>query len=57
LLRWRFLPAPNRQGLKIATDATFAPFEYTDDDGNLVGFDVDLMNAIAEKAGIEFEEG
>jgi len=42
-------------GIKVATDATFAPFEYTDDDGNLVGFDVDLMNAIAEKAGIEFE--
>jgi len=42
-------------GLKIATDATFAPFEYTDDDGNLVGFDVDLMNAIAEKADLEFE--
>jgi len=42
-------------GIKVATDATFAPFEYTDDDGNLVGFDVDMMNAIAEKAGIEFE--
>ncbi len=42
-------------GIKVATDATFAPFEYTDEDGNLVGFDVDLMNAIAEKAGIEFE--
>ena len=42
-------------GLKIATDATFAPFEYTDEDGNLVGFDIDLMNAIAEKAGFEFE--
>jgi len=42
-------------GLKVATDATFAPFEYTDDAGNLVGFDIDLMNAIADKAGIEFE--
>lgn len=42
-------------GLKVATDATFAPFEYTDDAGNLVGFDVDLMNAVAEKAGFTFE--
>jgi len=41
--------------IKIATDATFAPFEFTNDAGDLVGFDVDLMNAIAEKAGFEFE--
>ncbi|MBA3072442.1 MAG: transporter substrate-binding domain-containing protein [Anaerolineae bacterium] len=39
--------------IKIATDATFAPFEYTNDAGDLVGFDIDLMNAIAEKAGFE----
>lgn len=42
-------------GIKVATDATFAPFEYTNDAGDLVGFDVDLMNAIAEKAGLTFE--
>ncbi|KAF0108194.1 MAG: polar amino acid transport system substrate-binding protein [Chloroflexi bacterium] len=41
--------------VKVATDATFAPFEYTNDAGELVGFDVDLMNAIAEKAGFKFE--
>lgn len=41
--------------IKIATDATFAPFEYTNDAGDLVGFDVDLMNAIADKAGFKFE--
>lgn len=41
--------------VKVATDATFNPFEYTDEAGNLIGFDVDLMNAIAEKADIEFE--
>lgn len=41
--------------VKIATDATFNPFEYTDDSGKLVGFDIDLMNAIAEKADFKFE--
>jgi polar amino acid transport system substrate-binding protein len=41
--------------IKVATDATFNPFEYTDDKGNLIGFDIDLMNEIAKKAGIEFE--
>ncbi len=41
--------------IKVATDATFPPFEYTDEAGNMVGFDVELMNAVAEKAGIKFE--
>jgi polar amino acid transport system substrate-binding protein len=41
--------------VKVATDATFAPFEYTDESGNLIGFDIDLMNAIAERADFEFE--
>jgi len=39
----------------VATDATWPPFEYVDDQNNIVGFDLDLMNAIAEKAGIEIE--
>lgn len=41
--------------VKVATDATFNPFEYTDEAGNLIGFDIELMDAIAEKAKIEFE--
>jgi polar amino acid transport system substrate-binding protein len=41
--------------VKVATDATFAPFESTDDKGNLVGYDIDLMNKIAEKAGITIQ--
>jgi polar amino acid transport system substrate-binding protein len=39
----------------VATDATWAPFEYRDDNNNIVGFDIDLMNAIADKAGIQIE--
>lgn len=39
----------------IATDTAFAPFEYTDDNNNFVGIDVDLMNAIAEDQGFEVE--
>jgi len=41
--------APAAQKITVATDATFKPFEYTDDNGNLVGFDIDLMNEIAKK--------
>jgi len=39
----------------IATDTTFAPFEYEDESGNLVGIDMDLLNAIAEDQGFEVE--
>ncbi len=41
--------------LKIATNAEFEPFESLDADGNYVGFDVDLINAIAEKIGYKVE--
>jgi ABC-type amino acid transport substrate-binding protein len=39
----------------IATDTTFAPFEYTDENGNFVGIDVDLLAAIAKNQGFEYE--
>jgi len=41
--------------LKVVTEATFAPFESTDEDGNIIGFDVDMMNAIAESQGLNIE--
>lgn len=39
----------------IATDTVFKPFEYTDSDGNFVGIDVDILQAIAEDQGFEYE--
>lgn len=39
----------------IATDTVFAPFEFTDADGNLVGIDVEILAAIAEDQGFEYE--
>ncbi|MFS0673996.1 basic amino acid ABC transporter substrate-binding protein [Ornithinibacillus sp. 179-J 7C1 HS] len=41
--------------LVVATDATYAPMEYMDEDGNIVGIDIDIVNAIAEAAGFEVE--
>jgi polar amino acid transport system substrate-binding protein len=41
--------------IKIATDATWPPFEYVDESNNIVGFDIDLMNAIAQKEGLNVE--
>jgi len=40
---------------KIATDTTFAPFEYQDTDGTYVGIDIDLLAAVAADQGFEYE--
>lgn len=39
----------------IATDTVFKPFEYKDAKGNFVGIDVDIVAAIAEDQGFEYE--
>ncbi len=39
----------------FATDATWPPMEFVDDSGEIVGFDVDLINAIAEAEGITIQ--
>ncbi len=42
--------------IQVATDATWKPFEYVDDATKaIVGFDIDLMNAIADKANLDIE--
>ncbi|WP_100398156.1 transporter substrate-binding domain-containing protein [Bacillus sp. FJAT-44742] len=38
----------------VATDNNYIPFEFIED-GELVGFDIDLINAIADEAGFEIE--
>ena len=42
--------------LKVVTNATFKPFEFTEDgEEEIIGFDVDMMNAIAEDQGLKIE--
>jgi polar amino acid transport system substrate-binding protein len=41
--------------IRVATDATWPPFEYVNDQKEIVGFDIDLFKAIAEKEGFEIE--
>lgn len=45
--------------LKIGTEGTYAPFTYHDADGKLVGFDVEIGEAVAQRLGVkpEFVEG
>ena len=37
--------------LNVYTNAGFAPYEYLDDKGNVVGVDIDVVNYIGEKLG------
>jgi polar amino acid transport system substrate-binding protein len=40
--------------IKIGTDSTYAPSEFLDTDGKtVVGFDIDLFNAVAGKLGLK----
>ena len=45
--------------IKIGTEGTYAPFTYHDSSNKLVGFDVEIGEAIAKKLGVkaEFLEG
>jgi polar amino acid transport system substrate-binding protein len=37
----------------VGTDAAYAPFESQNEKGEIVGFDIDVVKAVAQKAGIE----
>ncbi len=37
----------------VAMEGTWAPWTYMDEDGDLVGYDVEVAEAIAEKLGVE----
>lgn len=41
--------------LVVATDASYQPFEFYNEKRELVGFDIDLMRAIGERAGFTVE--
>lgn len=39
----------------LGLDADFAPMGFSQDNGEIVGFDIDLANAVAEKMGVRAE--
>lgn len=51
-------PAVGESGkviLKVGTEPTYPPFEYTDEANKIIGFDIDLADALAEKMNMEVE--
>lgn len=42
-----------REHLRVAVEPTFAPFAYEEEGGKMTGFDIELMNALAEKVGVK----
>ena len=45
--------APAPKVYTVGTDAAYAPFEYQNEKGEIVGFSVDLLTAVAEKGGFQ----
>jgi ABC-type amino acid transport substrate-binding protein len=45
----------SKSSYTVATDTTFAPFEFTDASGNFVGIDVDILAKAAELTGFKYE--
>ncbi len=39
----------------VGTDAVYAPFESQDEKGEIVGFDIEIVKAVAERAGLEIK--
>lgn len=46
-------PTPAPRVLVVGTDAAYAPFESQNEKGEIVGFDIDVVSAVAQKAGFE----
>lgn len=41
--------------LKIGTEGTYAPFTFHDDSGELTGYDIEVIEEVAERLGVEPE--
>lgn len=48
-------PPADEKTYIVGTNATFPPFEFQDEDGNIMGFDVELIKAIAADQGLAVE--
>ncbi len=49
------LPDLGGRTIKVATDATYPPFEFLDKDKNIMGYDIDLINAVCAQVNCKAE--
>jgi ABC-type amino acid transport substrate-binding protein len=49
------LPASAAEKLTVASEASYPPFSKTESDGSITGFEIELGNAVCERAGLECE--
>lgn len=47
--------AANAETLRVGTEATYAPFEFSTPEGTLTGFDVELIQALGKELGFDVE--
>ena len=47
-------PVSDEDSYRVLMTASAPPFSFLNKEGNITGFDIDLMNAIAEKSGFNF---
>jgi polar amino acid transport system substrate-binding protein len=50
-----FIGCAKKEGIVIATDATWPPMEFINEEKEIIGFDIDLMNAVAKEGGFTVE--
>ena len=50
-----FAGCGSKKTLVMGTNAEFPPYEFVDDNGNIVGIDAEIAKAVAEKMGYELE--
>ncbi len=50
-----FGSAATADTIRVGTHPTFAPFEFTDTEGQIIGFDLDIIKAIAKSNGDEVQ--
>ena len=48
-----FSTAANAQAIRIGTEGAYEPWNYVNADGNLAGLDIDVMNELCKRTGLE----
>ena len=48
-------PVAVQQTIKVGSSADYPPFEYIDEHNKIVGFEIDMIEAVGKKIGVKFD--